>query len=218
MLVLASNRAMLLRHRRRAGRVPGGAPLLPEGLDRERHVYHWLIGESGEHVPPARRPSLATQADLQSVPSAGRETEYSRWVTVLPSSSVLVRTWFGDDGEWLRLIARVRIPSGDGFLADVTFVDDLIFEGLSAEALQARQANGPIVSFIADKVTLTVDDQPIMAVWVLPRDADDDGPEPEPFRVVPSEIWSVENNINLANMDWQEFSGSVDADGIFRGF
>jgi hypothetical protein len=31
-------------------------------------------------------------------------------------------------------------------------------------------------------------------------------------------LWSVENNINLANMDWADFTTSVHGDGIFRGF
>ena len=37
------------------------------------------------------------------------------------------------------------------------------------------------------------------------------------FRVVPSEMASVENNLSLANMDWKEFAEQVDPDGIFRG-
>lgn len=98
------------------------------------------------------------------------------------------------------------------------FVDDPAFDGLSVEALKAHQPNGPIVSFLADETTLTTGEHPILAVWVLPYSADDDRPEPEPFRVVPAELWSVENNINLANMDWTDFTGSVGDDGIFRGF
>lgn len=35
---------------------------------------------------------------------------------------------------------------------------------------------------------------------------------------VSSALWSVENNINLANMDWPEFASSVGEDGVFRGF
>jgi hypothetical protein len=33
----------------------------------------------------------------------------------------------------------------------------------------------------------------------------------------PSELWTVENNLNIANMDWQEFAAAVDEDGVFRG-
>jgi hypothetical protein len=31
-------------------------------------------------------------------------------------------------------------------------------------------------------------------------------------------MWSVENNLSLANMDFDEFADAVDAAGIFRGF
>jgi hypothetical protein len=30
--------------------------------------------------------------------------------------------------------------------------------------------------------------------------------------------WSVENNLSLANMDFEEFANAVDVDGLFRGF
>jgi hypothetical protein len=88
---------------------------------------------------------------------------------------------------------------------------------LDAEALTGLQTNGPIVSFLADEVTLTSADHPVLAVRVLPR-AGDDGRDLRPFRVVPAELWSVENNINLANMDWAEFRASTGEDGVYRGF
>jgi len=138
-------------------------------------------------------------------------------VTALPSASVLVRTWFGDDSAWESLVLEVQTPSDEGFLANVTVVNDPAFEGLSAEALQTRQTGGAIVSFIADEATLVSAERPILAVWVLPR-RDDDRRDPRPFRVVPAALWSVENNINLGNLDWADFTRSVDGDSVFRGF
>jgi len=38
------------------------------------------------------------------------------------------------------------------------------------------------------------------------------------FRVIPSEIEGVENNLSLANMDFEEFANAADPDGVFRGF
>ena len=38
------------------------------------------------------------------------------------------------------------------------------------------------------------------------------------FRVIPSELWSVENNLSLANMDFEEFAGAAGAEGVFLGF
>jgi hypothetical protein len=138
-------------------------------------------------------------------------------MATLPSASVLVRTWFGDDSAWDSLVLEVRTPSDDDFLANVTVVNDPAFEGLSAEALREQQPGGAIVSFLADEATLTSVGHPVLAVWVLP-DRAGDRPEPRPFRVAPFALWSVENNINLANMDWEDFASSVDGDDVFRGF
>jgi hypothetical protein len=138
-------------------------------------------------------------------------------MTALPAVPVLVRTWFGDDAAWESLVEEVQTPSEDGFLANVTPVDDPAFEGLSVEALREKQTEGPIVSFLADETTLTSAEHPVLAVWVLPR-RDGDQRDLAPFRVVPANLWSVENNINLANMDWVDFTSSAGGDGVFRGF
>lgn len=37
-------------------------------------------------------------------------------------------------------------------------------------------------------------------------------------RVVAAELWSIENNLVEANMDFEEFVGAIDDDGVFRGF
>jgi hypothetical protein len=43
--------------------------------------------------------------------------------------------------------------------------------------------------------------------------------EPEcEFRAIPSQIQGIENNLSIANMDFAEFTDSVDEDGVFRGF
>ena len=134
-------------------------------------------------------------------------------MTDLPGSSALVRAWFGDDAAWTALVDEVQTPSDEGFLARVTLVDDPAFAGLAAAGLRAAHSGNGFVSFLADETTLTDAEHPILAVWVY-----DDRPDHEPFRVGPANLWSVENNINLANMDWPDFARAVDQDGIFRGF
>ncbi|MDX3455756.1 hypothetical protein PV396_28105 [Streptomyces sp. ME02-8801-2C] len=37
-------------------------------------------------------------------------------------------------------------------------------------------------------------------------------------RVVAAELWSIENNLSGANMDFEAFVGARDDDGVFRGF
>ncbi|MFD5002882.1 DUF6924 domain-containing protein [Streptomyces mutabilis] len=36
-------------------------------------------------------------------------------------------------------------------------------------------------------------------------------------RVVAAELWSIENNVSGANMDFEEFVRAVDDDGVYRG-
>jgi hypothetical protein len=39
-----------------------------------------------------------------------------------------------------------------------------------------------------------------------------------PFRCISSELWGVDNNLNISNMDWEDFAGAAGKDGVFRGF
>jgi hypothetical protein len=38
------------------------------------------------------------------------------------------------------------------------------------------------------------------------------------FRAIPSMIQGIENNLSIANMDFEEFANAVDESGVFRGF
>jgi hypothetical protein len=135
---------------------------------------------------------------------------------ILPRGSLVVRTWFGNDEAWEQLKIAIATPSEDGFLAEVQAVEDRSYVGLDSRMLAALtpQGNyGAIVSFIADQTTLTTADWPILVVRVL-----SDEREFPPFRVIATELWSVENNLNLANMDWEDFHRTAGRDGVFRGF
>ena len=77
---------------------------------------------------------------------------------------------------------------------------------------------GPFVSFIADQRALTSDGWPILAVWVFAAEDEFDDSDYAPFRVAASELGPVEANLNLANMDWDDFALAVEDDGVFRGF
>ncbi len=65
-----------------------------------------------------------------------------------------------------------------------------------------------MVMFAADEITLSAPDHPALVIDLMERR--------DPFRCVTSELWAVDNNLNLANMDWEEFASAAE-DGIFRG-
>jgi hypothetical protein len=133
----------------------------------------------------------------------------------LPRSngSLLVRTDFTSDDTWRQVSDEAGRENADGFRAYIQPVSAPEFDGATWEVVKAAvpaDDHGAAVLFIADSETFTSPDHPILVVNLL-----DDTP---PFRCIPSELWSVDNNLNIANMDWDEFATAVDADGVFRGF
>ena len=121
-----------------------------------------------------------------------------------------LRTDFSDEHVWQLVCRAIEAPVGD-FRAYVTFVSDPTFEGITVEEVVARTKQGAGFVFIVDGLTLSHPEHPILVV--------DLGEKPgRTFRVIPSEMWGVENNLSIANMDFEEFAENTDDDGIFRGF
>ena len=127
-------------------------------------------------------------------------------------TALVVRTDFSDEGVWAEITADVVAPTEEDFRAIVEFVDDPAHRGLTTEQLLGLvPADGPRFMMVVDEVTVREPGRPILVV--------DLGREPgRQFRAVPRAIQSIENNLSLANMDFAEFAGAVDADGVFRGF
>jgi hypothetical protein len=136
-------------------------------------------------------------------------------VSDLPLSdrTLVIRTDFSADRAWTEVRTALVTPV-DGFLPNVEFVDQPRLDDLTVErllALSPPSAHRAIV-FLVDRQAMHRTDHPLLVVDLL---GDHRG---RTFRVIPSEAWGVENNLSLANMDWEEFAEHVDADGVFRGF
>jgi hypothetical protein len=129
--------------------------------------------------------------------------------------ALVLRTDFSDDSAWRAVRAAFDTPSpGDGFLPNLTCIEDRSFEAAAVADLLAAAAAASqyrTFMFVADDVTIRDADHPVLVIDL----ADEPG---RTFRVIPSKMWSVENNLSLANMDFQDFSDAVDAAGVFRGF
>ena len=125
---------------------------------------------------------------------------------------LVIRADFSSDAAWAEVREAIRRPSPtDGFVAYVQFLDDRAFDGLSKGDVVrlARPAYGHGFVFIVDRHTIEQADHAVLVVQI------DDERE---FRVIPSEMWSVENNLSIANIDWDEFASEVDETNTFRGF
>jgi hypothetical protein len=123
-----------------------------------------------------------------------------------------VRTDFSDDGRWSEVLSEASSQYGM-FRADILPVDDRRFDGLTVERLLelVPPEQEPFYVFLVDREALTRGDHPVLVVNLFE-------PRGRSFRVVPSELWFVQANLALANMDWEDFTVALDADGVFRGF
>jgi hypothetical protein len=123
----------------------------------------------------------------------------------------LIRTNFSNEAAWDDLVRAAQTPSSDGFQANLQVINDVRFDGVSPEQIgSAARGTDHAVIFIADELTMGHEDLPVLCL-------DASAPE-QTFRVIPSELWSVENNLSLANMDFEEFADAAGAEGVFRGF
>jgi hypothetical protein len=124
----------------------------------------------------------------------------------------LIRTDFSDDRAWRDVARAAAAENEDGFQAQLAILDDHAFDGAQPEALaRSAAADGRHAClFVADAMTMGHDEHPLLCVDLRAG-------RPS-FRVVPGALWGVENNLALANMDYEEFAAAGDADGIFRDF
>jgi hypothetical protein len=131
-------------------------------------------------------------------------------------NSLLLRTDFSDDAAWASLCEAVQQPNEEGFNAFVVCISDPAYDGLTVEQLIALAPMGDecgehTFAFIADRTTFAKPERPVLVVDLY----DEPG---RTFRVIPREMWGVENNLSTANMDYSEFADNADPDGVFRGF
>lgn len=130
--------------------------------------------------------------------------------------TLLVRTDFTDDEAWRDAVRRATTPTEDGFTAVLKTVDDARYDGMVAEdAAELASHSDAAAVLLADDETVADDERTLLVVCT---DGFDEA-YGRTFRVVPEEVWSVENNLRLANLDFDEFADTADAgDGTFRGF
>ena len=126
------------------------------------------------------------------------------------NDSLVLRTHFSNEAVWKGLCEAIVAPMGE-FRAYVEFVSDAEYEAAPIDALLKLVPPNRSFMFVVDRLAIESPEHPVLVVDLI-------GEPGRSFRVVPQEMWSVENNLSLANMDFEEFADAVDDDGVFRGF
>ncbi|ONH26270.1 hypothetical protein BL253_25345 [Pseudofrankia asymbiotica] len=124
----------------------------------------------------------------------------------------MIRTDFSDDDAWEAVCAASVATSPEGFEAHLLFISDPAFADLTVEQVMALPgAQHYNALYIVDHDTISGRETPILAVDMTREPG-------RSLRVVPAQMQSIENNLEIFNMDFSEFADAADPDGVFRGF
>lgn len=131
----------------------------------------------------------------------------------IPSSenALLIRTDFANESAWQKLKAAASEPEAP-FIFTMEVVDDPANSGATTEQMVTALPEDYPHTFIviADSAAVSQPDYPLLVV-----DLSED--RNRPFRAVATQIASIENNLSIGNMGFEEFAGCVDESGVFRG-
>ncbi len=141
-------------------------------------------------------------------------------------STPLIRTDFSDNDVWERIAAAVSAPvdfgtdfdgqlddEDDGYAPNVTPISDPSYDGVTGEALAAALTTDAVGYVLLADQQAMADAEDLTVAYV------DLNHEPgRTFRCAVGEVASIESNLSISNMDFEEFADNVGPDGVFRGF
>lgn len=126
-------------------------------------------------------------------------------------NAVLIRTDFSDEGAWHDLLEAARDPA-EPFTFNMEVVDHRANKGATVDQLmEALPADYPhSFMVVADKGAISDSDYPLLVVDLLEEPG-------RQFRALAAEVASIDNNLSIGNMGFEELAQMVDEGGIFRG-
>lgn len=125
---------------------------------------------------------------------------------------LVLRVDFTNQAIWEEICRIIQDPVDD-FYAYVEFRNDPEYEGITQDDLLTLIPNNFNHYFIimVDRVAISDIDHPLLIV-------DLSSSSKGSFRAIPSTVQSIENNLSIGNMSFEEFARAVDEDGVFRAF
>lgn len=152
----------------------------------------------------------------------------------------VIRTDFSDNTRWQRICELISAPQSDSgdlseqFYAHVDFISREACRDESPHeiVMQLPDDYPGYFCFIVDQACIQSEEFLVLVVGFGPPEeaivADESilrrTPKDVPatdlrtFRTVPSCIQAIENNLSIANMDFEDFADALDSNGVHRGF
>lgn len=148
-------------------------------------------------------------------------------------AAVIIRTDFSDEAAWRQVTEELEESAPDDDPAESYDVVDApeLADADTDTILAAVAAHEELweqlsVVFVADSKTMRFETRTLLTVTTMTREnMGEQGYEAmtefgREFRTVPSGLHSIHANLELANMDFEDFSAKAqkDPEGIFRSF
>ena len=133
------------------------------------------------------------------------------WDTICSAVQQPVDDMTADFAAFAEFNAMIGQDVGDGLKANLSIVDDPAFTNFTPAQLIERLPSGnyPTFFFVADRESFAGGEHSVLVV---------DAETGQTFRSTPEQVQSIENNLSISNMDFDEFADAVDSNGVFRGF
>lgn|GEM_PF-6826994 len=205
-------------YRRKGTKVPEVAAALEE-IVHSLHSYALLFRTAGV-VPSAAGLGgellggvLAPVPEPEPALPAEPLLMVQGWESMTP---LVVRTDFTDEDAWDRVIQELRIPWVDDEPVDPYLISDPRLAGAPAEQVLREvcaalpEPGTPGAVFIADGITMREPGHPLLAVtteWDGHPFEDDEEEFITQFRLLPDAAVEVSTNLDLGNMDFDDFAG-----------
>src|SRR5574341_1101103 len=128
----------------------------------------------------------------------------------------VLRTDFSNQTAWEKICVEILKPVRVSIFragANVSFIDDVEFADITKEQLLKAIPSDYNHTFIivVDHRAIAQPDHPLLIINLFEMSGNE-------FRAIPSKIQGIENNLSIANMDFEDFARHVDSNGVFRGF
>lgn len=124
----------------------------------------------------------------------------------------LIRTDFSNETLWHSVVKQCKVQTIEGYHAYFLPVSDTTYSNKTPEEIAQLLPENYSYYFvlIADEQTFNNPEHSVLCLDLYENSM-------ESFRVIPSKLHVVENNLSIANMDFYDFQQNCDENGIFRG-
>jgi hypothetical protein len=123
---------------------------------------------------------------------------------------LLIRTDYSNEVNWRSLKVIIQKPGENYSEVEIINTKKLGSAKLEEIIELVQKTTQHTFMFIVDSITIKHPDKPILVVDLFSSPG-------QSFRIVASKLWSVINNLSIANMDFEDFIENIDNENIYRG-